>query len=178
MNLTDLYLKVEDFQKGISKNTNSFSNCSKGCSKCCYVDLSVFSIETNNIEVWFNGLDKKRQKEIVEQINSKKDKNENFNGKVVKPCSFLHEGFCSIYPVRPLICRTQGMAIMFKSEDENFVDICPLNLEMLSVIANQEVLNLEILNHILSQLQLHYEKNSNRVSLSELAQKLSNKLTP
>jgi Fe-S-cluster containining protein len=43
-------------------------------------------------------------------------------------CPLLIDNRCSIYESRPLICRTQGLPLLMKSEDgEQEVDFCPLN---------------------------------------------------
>lgn len=169
MKLNDLYDKVKDFESNITNNALKHSSCANGCSKCCFVDLSVFSIEAINIKEWFLNLSESEKKLLQKKLKSPPKQDVNFHGETVNSCAFLYENSCSIYPVRPLICRTQGMALMV---EKNYVDICPLNSKMLDVLKNSDVINLEILNQILSQLQLHYQKNSKRITLSSLANEL------
>src|SRR5262249_31096201 len=44
-------------------------------------------------------------------------------------CPLLEGMCCTIYESRPVICRTHGMPITFKDEDneEIYLDVCPLN---------------------------------------------------
>lgn len=42
-----------------------------------------------------------------------------------KPCVFLVNDECAIYPVRPIICRTHGLPIKYPDRQE--IDACPLN---------------------------------------------------
>ena len=43
-------------------------------------------------------------------------------------CPLLVDDQCSIYDSRPIICRTQGLPLLYEAEDGNSeVDFCPLN---------------------------------------------------
>lgn len=45
--------------------------------------------------------------------------------KETKSCSFLKNGTCTIYSVRPVICRTHGLPLNYRSE--NRIECCPRN---------------------------------------------------
>lgn len=173
MKLNDLYNKVKNFEDNISKDTLSLSQCKKGCSRCCYVDLSVFSLESENIKDWFINLTKNEQIELINKWKTKRNSMLNFHNDESESCIFLYEESCTIYPVRPLICRTQGLAITFVEDKQKFLDICPLNIELIDKLEQKEILNLDVLNHILSQLQLHYQKSSKRINLKDFASELA-----
>jgi Fe-S-cluster containining protein len=70
--------------------------CGKGCSACCLLQ-SVNELETEVISRWLAGnpLPGGAGKEGY--------------------CPFLRDDACSIYPARPLICRTHGLLV----SDEN-----------------------------------------------------------
>lgn len=160
MNITDLYNKVSEFE---SKQTNEFKQalvCKKGCSKCCYVDLSVFELEADNIKNWFSALSKQNQKAIKSKLELTKSEG---------ACSFLRNEECAIYEARPLICRTQGNALFFQEDGINHVDICPLNDEATDVMQNDDVLNLDLLNTILAQMNHSLGYSENRIALNEIA---------
>ncbi len=170
MNINDLYKKVAEFEKNISEAALEKSHCQNKCSRCCYVDLSVFNLEAENIKNWFLALDDSQKNTLRAKWKLPLKETLNFHNEMVSSCAFLSEESCSIYEARPLICRTQGLALKFKEEMSEFLDICPLNEEMLEVISQKEILNLDLLNMILVQLeQMHSGANSvERVKLSEL----------
>ncbi|MEM1025829.1 MAG: YkgJ family cysteine cluster protein [Myxococcota bacterium] len=85
-------------------------NCRKGCSACCVDGLTVFEVEADNIRQWVGT---------------------RLEGQAPHPvgaCAFLDsEGGCGIYPVRPYVCRTQGLPLVWADESGLHLDICPLN---------------------------------------------------
>ncbi|WP_075107898.1 YkgJ family cysteine cluster protein [Neptuniibacter marinus] len=68
-----------------------YTPCKKGCSDCCHYAVTVSEVEIAFIEKFTRV---KRQK----TFSSKAD----FHG---TPCPFLKNGSCSIYDVRPFVCR-------------------------------------------------------------------------
>ena len=162
MNINDLYLKVGEFEAGISSQAKSLSNCKNGCSRCCYVDLSVFSIEADNIKAWYLNQSQEKKEELKKKWESPLNQTINFHGDQVNSCTFLHQESCTIYEARPLICRTQGLAFKFKDQQEEFLDICPLNEEMLDTLKDKEILNLDLLNMILSQLEKTHSQGEHK----------------
>jgi Fe-S-cluster containining protein len=170
MQIKDLYQKVAEFSEGLGEDAQALSHCQKGCSRCCYVDLSVFQVEADNIQTWFQNLSSAEQVVLKEKWQRPLQTTENFHQVPTQSCVFLHEEACTIYEARPLICRSQGLAMKFKAEDEEYLDICPLNEDMLDKLTEKEVLNLDLLNTILSQLEKAAAKNSARprISLSDL----------
>lgn len=161
MNIHDLYKKVSDFEAQISSEALAFSQCKKGCSKCCYTDISVFEVEAGSIRNWFSGLSTEQKKNLLDKWNNPPNEG---------ACALLHEESCTIYEARPLICRTQGLAMTFKDEAQQFIDVCPLNEDMLDVLQESEFLNLDLLNMILSQIEKLDSKDirRERVKLSSL----------
>ena len=63
---------------------------------------------------------------------------------------------CAIYPARPLICRTHGMAIQYPDQEE--WDACPLNFidAPLNQIDSQYVLHAEAVTTNLLRLNLAF----------------------
>jgi Fe-S-cluster containining protein len=108
----------------------------------------VFAVEANPIRQWFMGLDSIGKKALLERWNEPRQPG---------ACAFLRNDSCTIYEARPLICRTQGLAMRFQEEKEGLrqtlIDICPLNDSMLEIIHENEVLNLDLLNRILATLE-------------------------
>lgn len=173
MDIQDLYNKVESFHSNTSLQVTDNMACQKGCSQCCYVELSVFSIEAENIKTWFQQLSTQEREDLKIKLKSQQDQKLNFFGEITEPCCFLKEDKCLIYDVRPLICRTQGNALMISSpNDSTYIDICPLNEGALSFLQKKDVINLDILNSILVQMNHHFGYNENRISLRSLITEL------
>lgn len=149
----DLYEKVARFEQELGHEAKAKSQCKNGCSKCCYTDISVFEIEAHNIRSWFKTLSPARQDEIKSLWKLPRTEGS---------CTFLRNESCTIYEARPLICRTQGLAFKFKSDGGEFVDICPLNEDMISHLTDKEIINLDLLNMILSQMEKQDAKGASR----------------
>ena len=170
VNIKNLYQKVADFEAKENEEAKAFSQCRAGCSRCCYVDLSVFGVEAKNIEDWFSSLSLEKKSELRQLWLKPQTQTKSFSGEDVTSCAFLVDEKCTIYEARPLICRTQGMALKFKNHESEYVDICPLNEEMLNLLASSEIINLDLLNSILVQLE-KIRGETKRVQLSTLKQK-------
>lgn len=65
--------------------------CKKGCSACCYYEVSISEIEVAYIE-------KHTKHRSLKKLHNKQI----FHG---QPCPFLKGGTCSIYEARPFVCR-------------------------------------------------------------------------
>lgn len=174
MDVKNLYDKVAEFETRLSSSASALSNCKKGCARCCYTDISVFEVEAQNIEAWFNNLSDEFKIQLFKKWEHFPEQTEDFHGIVTEACPFLFENSCTIYEARPLICRTQGMAFKFSENGTSFQDICPLNEGMLKVLTEKEILNLDLLNTILAQLEKLSARNSSRerIKLKELRNKL------
>lgn len=133
-------------------------NCHQGCSKCCEVDRSVFSLEADMIRDYLASLDP-----IDAQSLKSKLKNS-----IEGHCSFLSSGSCLIYEARPLICRSHGLVHKRSSGPHhcelNYIDGLPSEADWIDE---------ERLSSLLSLLQHHFEKEFEtpvRESLKNVAQ--------
>ena len=88
--------------------------CRRGCASCCVDDLSVFEVEADLIRT-------KAGSVLREPPHP------------AGACAFLGaDAACRIYPVRPYVCRTQGLPLRWTEFDGPGAggerrDICPLN---------------------------------------------------
>lgn len=164
MSLKVLYQKVAAFESSLGEEARSLSQCKKGCSRCCYVDLSVFEIEASAMREWFRSQPAVRKEELRKLWNEKRE---------TGACPFLRDDACTVYEARPLICRSQGLPFRFTDAGQSFLDICPLNEDMLVVAGESEIVNLDLLNLILSKLEREYGSERPRVRLHDLLQEFS-----
>lgn len=165
MKITDLYHKIAEFEENLSPTQREKTNCKKGCSQCCMVSLSIFQVEADNIRSWFQNLSLERKSAIKSAWKKES---------TPMACSFLKDDACTIYEARPLICRSQGLAFKFQESGSSYIDICPLNDDLLATITEKEILNLDLLNLILSQLENVESQGHSRprVKLSDLLTEL------
>ncbi len=88
--------------------------CTRGCSKCCVDELTVFEAEAERI--------RETHPELLRDGTPR----------APGACAFLDdEGACRIYEDRPYVCRTQGLPLRWTERADDTVleyrDICPLN---------------------------------------------------
>ncbi len=172
--LKELHLKISEFNKKNDALHASQMQCKSGCYKCCLVDLSVFEVEANLIRDWFHALSLEDRENLKQKWKTNKVVvEESFYKKQVRACHFLVQGNCSIYEARPVICRTQGLPLLYRNEESYFFDSCPLNFTE-GAPSSKECLNLDQLNLMLSQIENHDAggKSRDRVELSSLLKEL------
>ena len=123
----------------ISKQFPTEIKCRSGCDSCCILS-SVSAIEAAVINHYYI-------RPVAGQYQAKSAVHHKRGY-----CPFLYDGTCSIYPVRPLICRTHGAPI--RSGDQVKTDCCPLNFarQNIAIIPEKSVLDIDILNQNLARL--------------------------
>lgn len=174
MSVLNLYQKVSSFEASLPNEHKVLSQCKSGCARCCYADLSVFEVEAQNIRNWFSILPQNEKSLLREKWSVPQKEALTFQNEQQKSCVFLHDEKCSIYEARPLICRTQGLPLKFKDNNDVYIDICPLNDSILQVSEEPDVLNLELVNLILSQIETVDAKGiaRDRIKLVDLRNEL------
>ena len=157
--------------------------CTKGCSGCCHVDISIFTSEAARILGWMRSLDQPLRESLEAGLRTRADDDTkrrtptapNPKGQHKLPCAFLIDNACSIYPARPIICRTQGALLRWqtnlKSEPKKQksvdpilqFDVCPLNFRSSEKLPDDgEALDLDRLTQLQSIAQQHW---SNRAGI-------------
>lgn len=121
--------------------------CGAGCSSCCQHHLSVFPVEAARITAALAVLPADLRNRLVQQAQAVNEREA--RGEAVA-CPLLVNDQCSIYASRPLICRTQGLPLLFEAEDGvQEVDFCPLNFispEAVNVLDEEYLVPLDVLN--------------------------------
>ena len=115
--LGDLHDRVDHRARRMAALHAERLKCRLGCTDCCVDGITVLEVEAARI--------RKHHGELLA------------NGSPHPPgaCAFLDsEGACRAYAVRPFVCRTQGLPLLWFEEDEageieERRDICPLNAE-------------------------------------------------
>lgn len=112
-------------------------HCHPGCSDCC-IAFSVLPLEA----ALLRGARAARRKQSA-----------------ADRCIFLDEQKrCSLYDRRPILCRTQGMALAYLDEESQTLEIsaCPLNFPEEYTFAEDELLFMDDVNDRLAALNVKY----------------------
>lgn len=176
--LIALQEKASAFFSDYEKKYRQHMQCASGCSHCCIGGLSIFTWEAELIIQWFASLTKEEKTQLIKQWQTQEESNfTDVKGKSCEACSFLINDRCSIYPRRPIICRTQGMGLKWNDNGKALRDCCPLNFTTGESQLEDE-LNLDVLNKMIAQAQILFTSDSKssiaylqeqqRIELSEL----------
>jgi Fe-S-cluster containining protein len=150
---------LDDFCMKLREKHSEAILCRPGCAECCSEELAVFPVEAARIRLHVNALGTARRDQIRTRLDDYRESG------TTTPCPFLLQGRCLIYPARPLLCRTEGFALAYRSprDDEWCVSICPKNFEKSGSardIPTEDLINLESLNQSLAVLNHAYVKAS------------------
>ena len=115
------YLDFIDLKlKGMFENQAPFIKCKKGCDYCCKEGYYPASeLEYLNLMLFYNKLEPNTKTVIDDNISVLL----NSPAKKFYTCPFLIDGACSIYPARPIICRTFGL-MSFNAKGVKKVPFC------------------------------------------------------
>ena len=138
--------------------------CGAGCSSCCQHHLSVFPVEAARITAALNGLPQDLRRQLVQQaqaVNEREARGEDAT------CPLLVNDRCAIYASRPLICRTQGLPLLFEAEDgAQEVDFCPLNFTAPDAVNELDEAHLVPLDVLNTQLALANEQHCRAIGIA------------
>ena len=142
--------------------------CAAGCDACCYTSFSLFSWEAELVTNWFIDLSLADRENLKQLWSINPKMGVDAHGKEQLACPFLFDGKCTIYPVRPLICRTQGLPLLIDQQ----LASCPLNFQQRTP-DKAYWLDLERLNTLSSLLQNTRADQNRRIELSVLRSELT-----
>ena len=123
----------------IERNQNEI-NCSPGCSGCCQGNLTVNAVEAYNMTSTL-------KKDFAPPLQSG------------DTCIFLSEGQCIIYASRPLVCRSQGMPLLYGLGDEGGeveLSLCQMNFQNTEEITEEDCLDMDRINLALAALNYKF----------------------
>lgn len=134
--------RVDAFFAAVLQRHPTQLQCQKGCHGCCQAGLSVSAVEAAAIRDYLRSLpvhDRARLKALL-QAGTSSNRTAPATADRDASCALLTEdGLCTIYPARPLVCRSQGLplayapelipeqALRFRAKDGRAVVLCPLN---------------------------------------------------
>lgn len=133
----DLVFDLDSAIGALQQRLQNFIGCAPGCSPCCK-KFSVLPLEAALIA---------GSASVPLQPPDSGER-----------CAQLIDKHCSIYPQRPLICRTQGLPIGYIDEDREQIEVsaCPLNFPEDHQFGLQDLLLLDSFNSRLAALNSAY----------------------
>jgi Fe-S-cluster containining protein len=113
--------KVDGFFARVAARYPNDLACGPGCTDCCAPGLTVTPLEADAVESYLRALDPVARARIAERAAASDG----------SACAALDgSGRCSIYPVRPLVCRSHGVVVRIERGDRTslpVLDACPKN---------------------------------------------------
>ncbi len=91
--------------------------CGAGCAACCLAELSVLAIEAEAIAAFVEAMPTDARAAVATRAALPA------NHEAPRCAALDPDDRCAIYPVRPLVCRSHGVAI----RTGDLVDACALN---------------------------------------------------
>jgi hypothetical protein len=121
--------------------------CQAGCAGCCQAGLTVSPIEAAAISEAPATAGQSGRAAGGKRVLTVLDEGR-------EDCVHLDSaGRCRIYAVRPLVCRSHGLPLIFADGDVMVADVCPLNFEDgLDDLEAADFLNQDTLHTILVAL--------------------------
>ena len=168
---------VNDLTSQLNERYQAHLQCGAGCSGCCHHHLSIFPVEAVVLTEAIHTLPETTQKRIQQQaieVIAREAKGESV------ACPLLVDNLCSVYVSRPLICRTQGLPLLFEVDDgTQEIDFCPLNFESdaaIAQLADDHLVPLDLLNLKLAMANVSYcraaglddNQSHQRIQMSEV----------
>ena len=149
--------QVDQLSARLTARYHAHLNCRAGCSGCCHHHLSFFPVEAASIRAAIESLPDETQQLLHQQAEAVNEREA--RGEAVA-CPLLVNDRCAIYAARPVICRTQGLPLLYQAEDGNQeVDFCPLNFtseEAIATLDENHLVSLDDLNLKLAAVNLLY----------------------
>jgi hypothetical protein len=145
-----LTARVDAHADAVRRRWPASLQCRRGCDDCCR-HLSVFPVEAAALGAALAGLSpgagealRQRAQRLASDAR----------------CPLLTDHACALYAARPLICRTQGLPLLFHLDGRPRVDVCPLNFQAKETLAAEDLLDLDHLNRTLAAVNaLFVERN-------------------
>jgi len=141
----------------------SHIRCARGCAACCILE-TIVPLEAYVIASYLHTSTPLTNPVLQDRADQPAEQ-----------CVFIHNNECTIYPVRPIICRTHGLPIIYPDREE--IDTCPLNFTDvdLTSIDKRFLFDVETITENLTRLNLAFcimtqkkESAGDRIPLHDL----------
>ena len=154
--MSDNFTSYREFIARLDRLTASLAEhygqglkCAPGCTSCCEGGITLFPIEADYITA-------SADTECLQAPAHERS------------CRFLREGLCRIYQLRPVVCRTQGLPLLYGNGRDAEVSLCDLNTGILDEsgeIDSEYLVDMERVNTILAALNISYLRATGELDL-------------
>lgn len=161
--LEKVFAKVDAFFERVESRYTPELACKAGCHDCCAPDLTVTPAEAEAIEAFLAALEPDTRASVSKRATTSDGSR----------CAALDEaGRCSVYPVRPVVCRSHGVVLRVPPKDKTslpILDACPKNFRArdLSTVDADCVLDQRTLSMLLAAV--HTTRGADPTRRRELA---------
>lgn len=174
--------KVDDFATAVASRRRADLACRPGCAGCCQVWLTVSPVEAEALRSALSRLSGPERQTLAER--GQRELEREAQGESPRCAMLDPEGRCSVYQVRPLVCRTQGLPLQYPAgtipeasirgrTSRGELTYCPLNFTASSP-SGADVLDAERVNQMLALVNRRFAEERGldptaRLSLTALA---------
>jgi hypothetical protein len=137
-NYVQLVERIDQLCRKIETALSGNLTCHAGCSSCCR-SISLFPVEAVVLHRELKRIPVEKRDLVIEKASRQDDGS----------CPLLHQDCCLLYHVRPIICRTHGLPLLYRHGDMQHVDICPHNNLEGKTLSGADVIDLDRLNTLL-----------------------------
>ncbi|MFW5741129.1 MAG: YkgJ family cysteine cluster protein [Myxococcota bacterium] len=176
-----LVAKVDAFHAQVSARRAEDLACRRGCDACCRVRLSVSPVEASVIATALAGLDEASRGRLRDRLQERLREQRAGASEPPPRCIMLEDdGSCAVYRSRPLVCRTQGLAlrypprtfpeeaVMARGGDGSDIVWCPLNFKT-NRPAGEDVLEAGRLDEMLVLVNLEHVGGDRQAAIERIA---------
>ncbi len=160
---SDLLGEVDRLAARLSEHYKGHLVCRAGCVGCCQCNISIFEVEAAAVKTALHSVGPASRRSILHQ--ARKVREREARGEPVS-CPLLLDNRCAIYAARPVICRTQGLPLLYQLEDGTHeVDFCPLNFTdpgATEELEENHLVPLDRLNERLALVNIAYCRSQGR----------------
>jgi len=163
--------KVDAFHAQVVRRRGEDLACRLGCDACCQVRLSVSAVEAAAVERELDGGGDALRARLAARLSEAPERDN------PPRCIMLEDdGSCAVYEARPMVCRTQGMALRYPprtfpedavmARDGEGSDIvwCPLNFRH-APPEGQDVLEAGRLDEMLALVNLDWTRGDREAAI-------------
>jgi Fe-S-cluster containining protein len=175
----DLLARVDVTCAEIAARRSADLECRLGCTMCCNVQLTLSPVEADSVRLSLAALAPEQREGVRARARGLADEEQPADD---APCAMLEEdGACAIYSARPLVCRTQGHALLYPkgtipeegvygTAKSGEITWCPLNYTE-GKPKSEDVLQAGLIDAGLAQInrRIDAERALERVSMIDLA---------
>lgn len=177
--------RVDAFSDDVTRRRAADLECRSGCAGCCHVDLSVSAVEAAAIGDHFAQLSPADRQSLQATLRAHLLRAAALDSD--PRCVMLRDDdTCAIYAARPLVCRSQGLPLLYPAEvipeaarrgmaeDGRALTICPLNFTREGAPpARRDILDAERVDVLLSLITRQFAaaagtSSTDRYALADL----------